>query len=182
MNKPFIGIKKLWYLDALNAAPTQSTISSLISGATEVKNIHQGTWKYTQDDPSVTEYVNELTGKTYYRDKETDGNKTIAFTIGEYAYEDKAALQGGEVITTGEAPKVTVGWKSSGALENIEKAIIAQTKTGRYVIFTNALIVAKVDTQEKNLGLGITAVAIENPNSKKESPIEAEYWFDEVTG
>lgn len=179
MSKPFIGIQKLWYLNALTEAPTQATVSTLIEGASEVKNVHQGTWKYTQDDPSVTEYVNELTGKTYYRDKETDGNKTIAFTIGEYEYEDKAALQGGEVIKVSET---AIGWKSSGSLTNIEKAIIAQTKTGRFVIFTNALIVAKVDTQEKNLGLGISAVAIENPNSTKEKPIEAEYWFDAVTG
>lgn len=177
--KLFIGIQKLWYTAPLSAAPTQASIATLISSATEVKNVHQGTWGYSQDDPSVTEYINELNGKPYYRDKESEGAKTIAFTIGEYDYEDKAALQGGEVITTGSSGSQTVvGWKSSGNLANIEKAIIAQTKTGKYVIFSNAAIIGKVDTQEKNLGLGVTAIAMENPNSSSSSPIEAEYWFD----
>lgn len=169
--KVFIGIKRLWYANPLETAPEQSTIATLISSATEVENVHQGTWGYSQDDPTVTEYINQLTGKAYYRDKESDGAKTISFTIGEYDYEDKAALQGGEVVSAGET---VVGWKSSGNLENIEKAIIAETKSGRYVIFSNAAIVGKVDTQESALGLGITAVAIENPNDG----VEAEYWFD----
>lgn len=175
--KQFIGVRQIWYTNPLTAEPTQATLATLIKDATEVKNVHQGTWGYSQDDPTVTEYINALTGRPYYRDKESDGNKTINFTLGEYEYEDKAALQGGEVIKSGET---AVGWKSSGSLENIEKAIIAKTKSGRYIIFTNALIVGKVDSQEKNLGLGVSAVAIENPNSTKEAPIEAEYWFDEV--
>lgn len=179
MANKFIGIKRLWYTDVLSTAPTQDGIATLISSATEVKNVHQGTWGYSQDDPSVTEYINELTGKPYYRDKESDGNKTIAFTLGEYDYEDKAALQGGTVITTGSSPNLNVvGWKSSGALENIEKCIIALTKTDRYIIFTDALIVAKTDVQEKAMGLGISAVALENKNSTTGSAIEAEYWFN----
>lgn len=176
--KVFIGIKKLWYTSPLSSEPTQSDLSALIASATEVENVHQGTWGYTQDDPTVTEYINQLTGKAYYRDKESDGAKTITFTIGEYDYEDKAALQGGSTI---EAGGTVVGWKSSGNLENVEKAIIAQTKSGRYIVFSNAAIVAKVDTQEQALGLGITAVAIENPNSTIEKPIEAEYWFEPVS-
>ena len=173
--KLFIGIKKLWYTDPLTTEPTPTSIPNLIKTAKEVENVHEGTWGYSQDDPNVNEYINELTGKPYYRDKESDGPKTISFTIGEYEYEDKAALQGGEVITTSTNPKVAVGWKSSGALQNIEKAIIAQTKTGRYVIFTNAAIVGKTDVQEKNLGLGVSAVALDNPNTG----VEAEYWYDD---
>lgn len=171
--KVFIGIKRLWYTSPLTSALEQSGVEALISSATEIENVHQGTWGYTQDDPTVTEYINQLTGKAYYRDKESDGAKTISFTIGEYDYEDKAALQGGEVISAGGN---AVGWKSSGNLENIEKAIIAETKSGRYVIFSNAAIVGKVDTQESALGLGISAVAIENPNEG----VEAEYWFDKL--
>lgn len=174
--KVFIGIKRLWYTEPLKVEPTQDGLEGILAAATEVQNVHQGTWGYTQDDPSVTEYINQLTGKTYYRDKESDGAKTISFTIGEYDYEDKAALQGGSVIMAGET---VVGWKSSGNLENVEKAIIAQTKSGRYIVFTNAIIVAKVDTQDLVLGLGITAVAIENPESTISAPIEAEYWFEE---
>ena len=177
--KLFIGIKRVWYCDPLTTEPTISSLTTestgILAKATEVTNIHNGTWGYTQDDPSVTEYINALTGKPYYRDKESDGNKTISFTIGEYDYEDKAALQGGEVIKSDGS--TAIGWKSSGTLENIHKCIIAQTKSGRYVIFSNALIIGKTDTQEKNLGLGVSAVAIENPNSG----VEAEYWLDEAT-
>ena len=169
--KQFIGIKKLWYTDPLTVAPTPDSLAALVASAKEVENVHEGTWGYSQDDPSVDEYINELTGKPYYRDKSSDGAKNITFTIGEYEYEDKAALQGGEVIKAGGS---AIGWKSSGALKNIEKAIIAMTKTGRYVIFSNAAIVAKTDVQEKNLGLGVSATALENPNSS----VEAEYWFD----
>lgn len=177
--KLFIGIQRLWYTNTLTAAPSQSSISTLISSATEVTNVHQGTWGYSQDDPSVTDYINELNGQPYYRDKESNGNKTISFTIGEYDYADKAALQGGEVISTGSSGSETaVGWKASGSLQNIEKAIIAQTKTGKYIIFSNASIVAKVDMQEKNMGLGIVATAIENPNSTTSTPIASEYWLD----
>lgn len=169
--KVFIGIKRLWYTDPLTAEPTQEGIAALTASAKEIENVHQGTWGYTQDDPSVTEYINQLTGKAYYRDKESDGTKTISFTIGEYDYEDKAALQGGEPIMSGET---AVGWKASGNLENVEKAVIAETKSGKYIIFTNAAIVGKVDTQESALGLGIAAVALENATDG----VEAEYWFD----
>lgn len=169
--KVFIGIKRLWYTDPLTTEPTQEGIATLTAAAKEIENVHQGTWGYTQDDPSVTEYINQLTGKAYYRDKESDGGKTISFTIGEYDYEDKAALQGGEAITSGET---AVGWKASGNLENVEKAVIAETKSGKYIIFTNAAIVGKVDTQESALGLGIAAVALENATDG----VESEYWFD----
>ena len=91
MAKPFIGIKQLWYGSPLtsaqatgltNAAAVASLIAAQDSGFTEIKNVHEGTWGYSQDDPSVTDYINELTGQPYYRDKTTLGNRTITFTIG----------------------------------------------------------------------------------------------------
>jgi len=172
MSKPFIGIKKLWYGDVISADTNlaQDKIATLVGSLTEIKNVHQGTWGYSQDDPSVTDYVNELTGQPYYRDKETLGARTINFTLGEFDMATKAALQGGSAVTG--------GWKSSGTLENVNKAIVAQTKTGNYIIFTNASIVAKGDQQEKNVGLGITAVAMENDNEG----VEAEYWFEAPVG
>ena len=137
---------------------------------TEILNVHEGTWGYSHDDPSVTEYINELTGQPYYRDKTTLGARTINFTLGVYDFATKAALQGGSTI--GE-----VGWKSSGALENVNKCIIAKTKTGNWIVFSNASIVAKGDQQEKNIGLGITAVCMENETSG----VEAEYMFEAAT-
>ena len=66
--KPFIGIKQIWYGDVFSAAVTAATLKTWFQTATEVKNSHQDTFQYTQDDPSVTDYINELTGKPYYRD------------------------------------------------------------------------------------------------------------------
>lgn len=169
--KPFIGIKKLWYGEPLKTAPTAAGLKDLLKGFNEVLNSHEGTWSYTQDDPSVTDYINELTGKPYYRDMTTAGNKTIAFTIGVYAFEDKVALQGGSVIEEGEA---VVGWSAPTNPELVYKAIVAETKTGNYIVFTNAGIVAKANAAEKNIGLGITAVAMDNETAG----VADEYLFD----
>ena len=166
MAKPFIGIARLFYGDVLSTAPEASSMETLVASLTEIKNVHDGTWGYSHDDPSVTDYINELTGQPYYRDKTSLGNRTINFTIGVYDFTTKAALQGGDAITS--------GWKSSGALKNVNKCIVAQTKTGNWIVFTNASIVAKGDQQEKNIGLGITAVCMES----EEDGVEAEYMFE----
>ena len=179
MAKPFIGIKKLWYGPVLtNALASVADITALVapttgtSDFTEVKNVHEGTWGYSHDDPSITDYINELNGQPYYRDKTTLGARTINFTLGVYEFKQKADLQGGAVIE--DAQNNAIGWKSSGTLENVNKCIIAQTKTGNYIVFSNASIVAKGDQQEKNIGLGITAVCMEN----EDPDCEAEYMFE----
>lgn len=171
----FIGIKRLWYRAPLVAAPAQSDIATLIgSGATEILNIHQDTWGYSQDDPDVTDYINELTGRPYYRDKQDEGNKVIQFTMGEYDYLTKAALQGGMAVKADGTEATTnaqaVGWKSPTTPAFVNKCIIAQTKTGTYIIFTNASIIGKGDQQQKAVGLGVTAVAMENENSTDAVP------------
>ena len=175
--KPFIGIKKIWYGPSLETAPTAAGLKNILKTMTEVTNSHEGTWSYTQDDPSVTDYINELTGKPYYRDATNAGNKTIAFTMGVYSMADRVALQGGEelkeVVGAGSAAE-TVGWKSSSAPQLVYKCIVAETKTGNYIVFTNAGVVAKTNAAEKNLGLGVTAVAMDNANPS----IADEYLFD----
>ena len=156
--KPFIGLKKVWYgtpLTAENAPESYSDVENLVKSMTAVENVHDGTWSYTQDDPSITDYINELTGQPYYRDMTNAGNKTIAFTMGTYEFSDLAALQGGSVLTSGD------GW-ASGVSSLLYKAIVAQTKTGNYIVFSNAGVVAKTNAAEKNLGLGVTAVAMES--------------------
>ncbi len=169
--KPFIGIKRLWYGDVITEAVTTEKLKTWIKTATEVKNSHDGTFQYTQDDPSVTDYINELTGKPYYRDMTSEGNKTIAFTIGEYEFEDKAALQGGTLIKESE---VVVGWEAPKTPELIYKAVVAMTKTGNFVVFTNAAVIGKTNMQEKNMGLGLTAVAMDNTNDG----VADELWFN----
>lgn len=179
MVKPFIGIKRLWYGAPITGnAPTQSSIVTIIANMTEVLNSHDGTFNYSQDDPNVTDYINELSGKPYYRDMEDEGNKTINFTIGQYDFVTKAELQGGTALTadgteTTEAG-TAVGWKAPINPSIIYKSIVAMTKTGNFVVFTNASIVGKTEKQERNLGLGIAAVAMDNPTTG----ISDEYWFD----
>lgn len=177
----FIGIKRLWYRDPItediHANKAGAIIKALIEGsgetgidgynngtpiapAKEVLNIHQDTWNYNQDDPSVTDYINELTGKPYFRDKQNEGNKTISFTMGQFEYQTKADLQGGTVITKGDgASAKAIGWKAPEVMSIIEKCIIALTKSGNYIIFSNASIIGKSDQQQKAIGLGVTAVA-----------------------
>ncbi|MCD7722228.1 MAG: hypothetical protein LUI09_08390 [Prevotellaceae bacterium] len=164
MAKQFIGIKRLWYGEPITAAVSQSSLSTWLASATEVKNSHEDTFTYEQDDPDITDYINELSGKPYYRDRTTSGNKTISFTMGEYNYSDRVNLMGGSMVdadgndTTDETK--AVGWRSSETVEPlVERAVAAMTKTGNFIVFTNASIVAKVDTQEKALGLGVTATA-----------------------
>lgn len=169
--KPFIGIKRIWYGDVLATEPTIKTLSTVIQSMTEVTNSHDGTWSYEQDDPDTTDYKNELTGQTYYTDKTSDGAHNINFTMGVYEFEDKATLQGGEVIKDNTK---TVGWKSKTSNDLVKKCIVAQTKVGHYIVFTNATIIAKADTQEKNIGLGVKAIAQENDNAG----VASEYWFD----
>lgn len=94
--KPFIGIKKIWYGDVISEAVTKASLKTLLGSMTEVKNSHQDTWQYTEDDPTYTDYINELNGEIYYRDVTQKGAKTITFTMGEWTFDDKVALQGGE--------------------------------------------------------------------------------------
>lgn len=173
MAKQYIGIKKLWYANPISsitgASLTGAEIKALIANAAtkEVKNVHQDTWGYTEDDPTVTDYINQLTGKIYYKDRERDGAVTIAFTLGEYLYEDKAALQGGVGTAT--------GW-DRGSVGNVNKCIIAQTKTGNYIVFPNASIIAKGNFVEKNIGLGVSAVAMETGVTG----LASEVWRDQA--
>lgn len=169
--KPFIGIKQIWYGEIFDEAVTATSLKAWIASATEVKNSHQDTWSYTQDDPSVTDYINELTGTPYYRDMTSAGNKTIAFTMGVYEFSDRVALQGGKLVMDGDD---VIGWEAPTNPEMIYKGIVAKTKTGNYIVFTNAGIVAKTNAAEKNLGLGVTAVAMDNTGSE----IPNEYLFD----
>lgn len=178
MAKLYIGVKRIWYSDPVTETLTPTALAAWLKTATEVKNSHEGTWGYEQDDPDVTDYTNELNGQPYYRDKTSQGARTINFTMGEYSYKNKADLQGGYMLDASGAvvddEANAVGWKSSDVLENVNKTLVAQTKTGNYIVFSNASIVGKVDQQEKALGLGISAVCMESETDD----VPAELWWD----
>lgn len=177
-NKPFIGIKRIWYGDVLTEANTPAKLAAWLKTATEVLNSHEGTWGYSQDDPSVTEYKNELNGQVYYRDKTDEGAKTITFSIGVYSWKNKVDLQGGTMLddkgAVTQSEDTAAGWASSQDLININKCLVAQTKTGNYIVFPNAAIVAKGDQQDKNIALGISAVAMESETAG----VAGEYLWD----
>lgn len=167
----FISLQKLWYGDVLETAPTQATIDTVISKFTEVKNVHGDTWGYEEADPETTEYLNALTGQNYYVDKTKNGVPTISFTMGEYEYKQKADLQGGTVIE--DDAQNAIGWSRPTAMENIYKSVIALSKTGVYIIFPKAQIVAKGDAQDKNIGLGVTATCVDSGVDG----VAPEYWI-----
>lgn len=166
--KPFIGIKKIWYGNVISEAVTKASLKTLLNSMTEVKNSHQDTWQYTEDDPTYTDYINELNGEIYYRDVTQKGAKTITFTMGEWTFDDKVALQGGEKVDT------DAGWADSDTPSITNQGIVAQTKTGNYIVFTNAAVIAKGAQAEKNIGLGVTAVAMSNTNAG----VKSDYLFD----
>ena len=167
----FIGIKKLWYGDAFTeqAAITPDYLEQLIENMTEVTNVHEDTWGYEETDPEISEYINELTGLSYYVDETKQGIPTISFTLGEYEYQQKADLQGGEVIEDNGA---VVGWSRPTELSVLYKSVLALSKTGVYILFPKAQITGKGDVQEKNIGLGVQAKAVETGIEG----LSAEYW------
>lgn len=159
MEKPFIGLKRVWYGDVVDSVTTPSEgftgeeLALLLEDLTEIKNVHQDTWGYEESDASVTDYINELTGQPYYRDVTQAAIPTVSFTLGQYSFDDKAALQGGRV--EGGA------WVREEMNSLIEKCIVAQTKTGNYIFMPKANITGKGNFVEKNIGLGVTAVPLE---------------------
>lgn len=171
--KPFIGLKRVWYGDPVTTVTTPASgytaaeLVALIKTLTEVSNVHQDTWGYDESDPSVTDYINELTGQPYYRDVTQAAIPTINFTMGQYSFEDKAALQGGKVVGD--------GWERQDMANLIEKCVVAQTKTGNFIFMPRANIIGKGSFVEKNIGLGVSAVPLET-NVKG---LASEKWFPE---
>lgn len=177
MAKSFIGIKRIWYADPIKSVTAPGTglskdeVLAVIADAKteEVKNVHQDTWGYEETDPQVEEYIDQLSGKPYFRDAEQQGVPTISFTMGEYDFKTKAALQGGK----GDADS----WERSNESEIIEKCIIAQAKTGDMIVFPRASIVAKGNFVQKNIGLGVSAVPVETGVEG----LASEKWFRGIT-
>lgn len=152
--KPFIGLKAVYYGGVLDAPLTKASFNAWLQSAKKVENVHEGTWKYEQEDNTETEYINELTGEPYYIDEEKKGKRSMSITIGEYDVETKVALAGGKAMADG------IGWEAPEDIPVIEKCFAGMTKTGNYIVFPKASIKSKADTQNKNVGLGITATAM----------------------
>lgn len=158
-----IDIKKLWYCDPLTSAPTDG--DSLLSGATEIKNVHQDTWQIEESESSQDGYKNQLTGATYRMGAKTMGDVTFNFTIGRYDFDLKAALMGGKATAN--------GWSRARGIVEVKKCLIALTEDDVYCI----LPYANVNTREANtdgaIGLAVVGTMLEPENEE----IMPEYWF-----
>lgn len=170
------GIKRVLYTDVENVKSDlkPSDIAALIAGADEVTNIHGETWSLDESEPNIEKHPNQLTGGTYRQDVEP-GELTMSFTIGEYDYQTKANLLGGELIKEAEkeAEKV-VGWKRARGVSIIEKCLLALTKDGQWVVFPRGHVVTREANTDKAIGLAVTGAALEPTNKE----ISSEYWFD----
>ena len=166
------GIKRVLYTDVENVQSDlkPSDIAALIAGADEVTNIHGETWSLDESEPNIEKHKNQLTGSAYRQDVEP-GELTMSFTIGEYDYQTKANLLGGELIK--ETEKV-VGWKRARGVSTIEKCLLALTKDGQWVVFPRGHVAAREANTDKAIGLAVTGAALEPANKE----VSSEYWFD----
>ena len=57
-----IGVKQILYGEVLETAPTYATLETAFTSFSEVPNVHQGTYEYTEEDGTITEYKDELSG------------------------------------------------------------------------------------------------------------------------
>lgn len=161
-----IKIRDLRYADVLSAAPTLADVATGFKAASKIENSHQQTFTYEEDSATVTQYKNELTNKTYRSDVEA-GEKRINFTIGQYDFDLKAALQGG---TSGDSGKSYVSGEST---ELRYKAFYALTQDNVLIVFPRANIVANNASTDNAIGIAVSAVPEEVSGVTSD-----EYWFD----
>ena len=168
-----IKIKDLRYAEVLSAAPTLTNVVTSFKAATKIDNSHQETFTYEEDEPTVTQYKNELTNKTNeltnktYRSDVEAGEKRINFTIGQYDFDLKAALQGG---TSGDSGKSYV---SGEGTELRYKAFFALTQDNVLIVFPRANIVASNASTDNAIGIAVSAIPEEVSGVTAD-----EYWFD----
>jgi hypothetical protein len=161
-----IRIRDLRYAEVLSAKPTYADVATSFKAAAKIENSHQDTFTYEEDEPTVTGYKNDLTGKTYRSDVEA-GEKRINFTIGQYDFDLKAALQGG---TSGDSGK---SYESGDSTELRYKAFYALTQDNVLIVFPRANIVASNSSTDNAIGIAVSAIPEEVSGVTKD-----EYWFD----
>lgn len=169
-----IDILRLWHADpsTISADLTPSALATLLKGdtVTEVKNVHQDTWNIEEGEASQDSYKNQLTGSVYRMGAKTMGDITMSFTIGQYDFETKQELLGGDLVKSGEE---VVGWKRARGIVEIKKAVIALTEDGVYLVAPYCNISAREQNQDGAIGIGVTATVLE-PLTED---VRSEYWF-----
>jgi hypothetical protein len=172
--KTIVDIKQIFYGNPLTSVASATDglsgeeVYDLIHAEStkDVKNVHATTWQYNDDEPSTTNYINQLNGKTYYIDT-TPGATNIGFSIGQYDYQAKADLQGGKATTT--------SWERPETQGIIYKSIVAVTKDDTYLVFPKAQITARGGMiEDKAIGLLLTATPVDTGVTG----LTSEKWFD----
>lgn len=164
-----VGIKKLYYGDPakIMADVTLASLKTLLrdESTKQVENIHQDTWSIEEEEPSTTEYRNQLTNGVYRQSTEM-GNIQMSFTIGQYDYSTKADLMGGTATAT--------SWKRNRGVVIIERFMVALTEDNQYCVFPKASVIARDAQTDGASAIGVVATALEPDNAA----VSSEYWFD----
>lgn len=161
-----IGVKQILYGDPLDTAPTYATLESLFTSFKEVPNVHQGTYEFTEEDGTTTEYKDELTGQTYRLSFEA-GSVGLNWTIGAYDFDTKAELMGGKSLEESK------GWERGNSGEQRYKCVVAVSNDNIAIIFPKANIIGRGASTDGAVGLAISAIPL-----KVSTTIASEYQFD----
>lgn len=140
-----VKLKSLAYGDAI-ATGALTGVAVKAHAWTPITNSHGDTFQYEEADPTVSDYINQLTGLPYRSDIE-NGNVQMSFVIGEYDYTTKAALQGGVATAT--------SWVRPQKRTVVYKALKAVTDDDVVIVFPRAAIVAVGKTTDKAIGLSV---------------------------
>ena len=162
-----VGIKKLYYGDPakVTADVTLASLITLLSDEStkQAENIHQDTWSIEEEEPSTTEYRNQLTNGVYRQSTEM-GNIQMSFTIGQYDYSTTADLMGGTATAT--------SWKRNRGVVIIERFMVALTEDNQYCVFPKASVIARGAQTDGASAIGVVATALEPDNAA----VSSEYW------
>lgn len=150
----------------MDSAPSYANLETLFTDFSEVPNVHQGTYEYTEEDGTITEYKDELSGQTY-RSTFEPGSQSLNWTIGAYDFQTKSDFMGGKVLDTDK------GWERGNAGEQRYKCVVAVTNDNVAIIFPRANIIGRGSSTDGAVGISITATPLKVSNT-----IAAEYWFD----
>lgn len=161
-----IGVKQILYGTPLEEAPTYATLESLFTAFKQVPNVHQGTYEYTEEDGTITEYKDELTGQSY-RSSYEPGSQSLNWVIGAYDFQTKANLMGGKVLETDK------GWERGNAGEQRYYCVVAVTNDNVAIIFPKANLIGRGASTDGAVGLSMTATPL-----KVSATVASEYWFD----
>lgn len=138
----------------------------------KVPVVHEDTFTYEDEDPTVTDYK-DVKGNTYYTSKKP-GAVRINASIGRYDLQTKAKFQGG-TYTPG-ASGGPGSWKRPDHVVPKEFTVRGTTEDGVRIIFPRADVRASGKANEKAIGLALVFTALK---PLKEG-LEIERWEDSV--